>query len=305
MSLFKNDDENEPASEEASSEDEEEEDPPLEDESPAKEPEPQRDKELEDTLKELAARMSNLQSNVETVKDARGDLEAKLENMESRIHRLGGLAEAVSSEYNPFLTENEAGDPNWDPNEEDPIDPAEASLASDPLTEDPNIGFDEPAPAPPKPSPDAIEEETPSPTPEADHRDLFLKEMDEEAFQTLAETLSENGPEPAPQASNNLRDRFLLLEWVGLMIERVGRAGLLDLMDYYEGLGWVDRSIKDRVLSVAVGLEAQEPTDADGWRADLNLHERSLLAIQHLQGDPVSKAELDALQMDLKRFFNR
>lgn len=296
-----------------------------------------QDPELEKALKDLAARMSVLQSNVETVKDARGDLEDKLEDMESRMHRLGGLAEAVSSQYNPFLSENAPGEPTWEgadpPSDDDepltpvapadgpsPAGPEDEPTSGAPGGETPGAQDQEPATAetaepisepqdpvaePPEEEPDAPAEPEAAPAEDVDPEEIDADDLEKmQAMLTDVRDVAER-QEAAKQREPRIRERLLLLEWVGLMMRRVGRAGLMDLMEYYEGLGWLDADTKNKALRVAVGIDAPDRVGEGGWRGDLDLHERSLMAIERLQGDEITQAELEELQMDMQRLFDR
>lgn len=285
---------------------------------------------LQQALKDLAARMSVLQSNVENVKGTRDDLEDKLDKMESRMHRLGGLAEAVSSQYNPFLSENAPGEPTWDGDLDDdklltPVAPDDASPAGsrdetpgEPGGETAGASSDEPADAEASPpeeasaAPDELEREPEAGTPpegeaqpEAQPGELTAEELEGmEALRTDVRDVAES-TDRGRETPKDLGERLLLLEWVGMMMRRVGRAGLMDLMEYYEGLGWLDASTKNKALRVAVGIDAPDRVGEGGWRGDLDLHERSLMAIERLQGEEVTQAELEELQMDMRRLFDR
>lgn len=275
---------------------------------------------LQQALKDLAARMSVLQSNVENVKGTRNDLEEKLDKMESRMHRLGGLAEAVSSQYNPFLSENAPGEPSWDPGAGQ--DEQRTPVAPD--TDASPAGTRETAPGEPGgetagANPDEAAHERTSPPdeeaparpeasergPEADPTDGQADELEGmEALLTDVRDVAESTA-AGRQTPKDLSERLLLLEWVGMMMRRVGRAGLMDLMEYYEGLDWLDANTKNKALRVAVGIEAPDRVGEGGWRGDLDLHERSLMAIERLQGEEITQAELEELQMDMRRLFDR
>ncbi len=268
---------------------------------------------VEEALKDLSARMAVLSSNLEGVQDSRSELEDQLGNVEERMSRLGSLAEAVSSEYNPFITENAPDQPSWTPELEDKEDlddlPASESSSGEP--EPPTL--DETAhDQPPNPEGNDQHEAQPSPEPAQplqEEPSLEMPRTDPERLETaLAEPIEDVQPEPAqnpfPTTQNTeLEENLLLLEWVGMMLDRVGRAGLMDLLDYYQNLGWLDRTTKDRATRVAVGVDAPDRVGDAQWRGDVDLHRRSLVAIQRLKGNEVPAARIDQLQLDLGRLF--
>lgn len=257
-------------------------------------------------LKELAARMSVLQSNLESVQGTRGEIEDKLSKMEERMMRLGSLAEAVSSKYNPFIAENSPEEPSW--GQDGPASVEEEAAEPGPGAEAPAQG------ARPEPEPEPTPEPSGAPDPSRpEAQDLEAMagllggqgaEEPEQApdATTAAEALSQD----RPQIGERLEEKFMMLEWVDLMLRRVGRANLLDLLEYYEGLGWLDQEAKRRVIRVAVGMDAPdrpEEKERGEWRGDLDLHERSLITIERLHGNDISAADIESLRMDMQRFF--
>ncbi len=272
---------------------------------------------VEEALKELSARMAVLSSNLEGVQESRGDLEDKLGTVEERMSRLGSLAEAVSSEYNPFISENAPDQPSWTPNMEESTDPGlDPDPSSSSLDEDTNDaqhpdppGLDEPIPAAPDDEPswnNGEDTDTDSLAEKLDEIATLPRTDPERLEQAPTEEIEDVEPQPYhdPFGGNReLEENLLLLEWVGMMLDRVGRAGLLDLLDYYRNLGWLDKETKDRATRVAVGVDAPDRVEQDHWRGDVDLHRQSLVAIQRLQGNEVPAARIDELQLDMQRLF--
>lgn len=252
-------------------------------------------------LKELAARMSVLQSNLESVQGTRGEIEDKLTKMEERMMRLGSLAEAVSSKYNPFIAENSPDEPSWTEDGAPPEEPEPEQALAPPSAEAPS----------PEPEPEAPADAEPTGPQAQDLEDLgsMLGEPEPEASTQApdASTAADAFSRGRPQIGERLEEKFMMLEWVDLMLRRVGRANLLDLLEYYEGLGWLDQGTKSHVIRVAVGMDApgqsQETKQRGDWRGDLDLHERSLITIERLHGNEISAADVESLRMDMQRFF--
>ncbi|MDX1612228.1 MAG: FlaD/FlaE family flagellar protein [Candidatus Thermoplasmatota archaeon] len=277
-------------------------------------------------VKELAARMAVLQSNLENFQSTRGDLESKLQTMEDRLLRLGSLAEAVSSEYNPFIARSSPDEPTWEEQQNQASDAAHEAAASeasppgaqgaaDASSEAPGNQGTDPTPPPAEVLPPQEAAPEPTPEPEAISRLMGAVEggqdpahhQGQELEQNPAEAMMATGRELSPGLSNklsNLEENFMLLEWVGLMLRRVGRANLLDLLEYYEGLGWLDHDVKRKVVRVAVGVDAPEQSGGTNeWRGDVELHERSLITIERLNGRDVTVADIEGLRMDMRRLF--
>lgn len=357
--------EDDPAPDEEASQSPQDEDPADETSSA----EGEEDLDVEEALKELSARMAMLSSNLEGVQESRTELEDKLGSVEQRMSRLGSLAEAVSSEYNPFVSENAPNEPSWTPKleadeagdapgpdpgpgegpdaatgspdgrpaEEDAPagktpapEAAKATAEVDPAPEDDASGASTAPDEAGDPEPDALDPAPASKPPQVDGVDGAgtdghgeTPEIPDTSPGRLeaaeAEEIDDVDPEPArnpfpDQRSSStpsmpehdgdgeLEENMLLLEWVGMMLDRVGRAGLMDLLDYYQNLGWLDPQTKEQATRVAIGVDAPDRVE-DHWRGDVELHRRSLVAIQRLQGNEVPAARIDELQLDLQRLF--
>lgn len=260
------------------------------------------------SFKELAARLAVVQSNLENLSEDRSQLEDKIEKMESRMLQLGTIAEAVSNQYNPFITDRNPESPSWEESQPGVNLPGGGAGDDD---EDP-VGFDPPEEVveeaePPQPDPAtsrAQDEEQTAPEPEPQLAQEPEEEPAEElgeqlgAFSEARERLGTRGDE-----EHELSDRLLMLEWVDEMLDRVGRANLLDLLEYYQGLGWLGPEMKDRVTRVAVGVDGPSEGRQDDWRGDVDLHRRSLITMERLRGNDVTAAEVENLQMSIERLF--
>ena len=274
------------------------------------------DIDVEEALKDLSARMSVLSSNLEGVQEERDELEDKIGDVEERMSRLGSLAEAVSSEYNPFVSENAPDQPSWTPEHGGPEAGEDPAPGPSPDLEDPAEQPDEPPMAPepgeggedPTSQPDPEPEAGGDPIPRTNPESLQPEEPQRPEPQQGTDPLGRESPsrephQPGQREAGELEENLILLEWVGMMLDRVGRAGLMDLLDYYQNLGWLDPETKDQATRVAVGVDAPDRVGDGHWRGDVELHRRSLVAIQRLQGDEIPAARLDELELDLRRLF--
>lgn len=314
------------------------------------------DLDVEDTLKDLAARMSRLSSHIEGIEQDREEMEDKIDDVEDQLGQLGNLAEVVSSQYNPFVAESQPGDPDWNPMEQEVMGGAEGLPEQDPKQKEPGreaMSLDEAALE--EPGNETLEEpapqEDPTPEPETgpeagddgagdqgagddgagEDEAMEPEGLPPAAGDELGDALSEDGHDEAPEegrrfehdgppdpANLDLADapdptlgeedafdrNVLLLEWVGFMLERVGREGLLDLLEYYESLGWLDDAIKNRALRVATGIDVDDGERSTDWRGDTDLHERTLVVLERLAGRERPASRLEELQLDLQRIFD-
>lgn len=220
--------------------------------------------ELEASLNDLAETLTHLSKSIEEIKAFRDEMEARLSDVEERMVRLGSLAEAVSMQYNPFLEEDgDAPTPSGDGRR--------LGDGDQPTTR--------PDPAAPREDPSDTEPGEANPS------------------------TGEPATRRSPRSGDTLERRMLVMEWVKFLIERVGRVRLLDLLEYYEELGWLDAETKETVMQVAVGVDGPDRVEDADWKGDRELHERSLIALERLRGREVTGQTLDSLHLDLDRIF--
>lgn len=219
--------------------------------------------ELEASLDRLAETLTQLSKSIDEIKAFRDEMEDRLSDVEERMVRLGSLAEAVSMQYNPFLEEE--GDVR--------------STTSGPRRsgqgDDPTI------------RPDPVQPQDPPDDPEPG-----------EANPATGGPAAERSPSKDP-----LERRMLVMEWVKFLIDRVGRVRLLDLLEYYEELGWLDGTEREQIMKVAVGVDGPDRVEGADWKGDRELHERSLIALERLRGREVTGQTIDSLHLDLDRLF--
>lgn len=300
------------------------------------------DLDVESTLKDLAARMSRLSSHIEGIEEDREDMEDKLDDVENQLGQLGNLAEVVSSQYNPFVTEDAPANPEWNrerkpaggdgtarppaaspgPPDRDDVVLEETSLEAVPGEDPAGLEEDDLAPGGEEATPGADDDGTGAGPGEALDGDGLPPALGEDSDHLLdaagRDGAGDGPPDPAsldladaPDPTAEGEDAFdrnvLLLEWVGHLMEKVGRDGLLDLLEYYESLGWLEEPLKNRALRVATGIDVETgSTGGREWRGDTELHERTLVVLERLAGRrrrPESR--LEELQLDLGRIFDR
>ncbi|HWH07814.1 MAG TPA: FlaD/FlaE family flagellar protein, partial [Candidatus Thermoplasmatota archaeon] len=78
---------------------------------------------------------------------------------------------------------------------------------------------------------------------------------------------------------------LLVLNWADMLLKSVPtRDALADVLNYYQNIGWIGDPARDQLLAYADGL-AFAPQGAEGrdWRANAELHEKSLLYVEKLR----------------------
>ena len=77
---------------------------------------------------------------------------------------------------------------------------------------------------------------------------------------------------------------MLLLGWADMLLKSAGsRESLLALVNYYHNIGWIGDPARDQILAYADGLSTPEASGERDWRADIEVHEKSLLFVEKLR----------------------
>jgi archaellum component FlaD/FlaE len=64
----------------------------------------------------------------------------------------------------------------------------------------------------------------------------------------------------------------------------VSREGLDELLHYYQTIGWINDAVREEIENYANGiLVPVTPTAPNDWRANVDLHQRSLLFVEKLR----------------------
>lgn len=88
-----------------------------------------------------------------------------------------------------------------------------------------------------------------------------------------------------PTVAPGFESSMLLLGWADMLLKSAGsRASLLDLANYYHTIGWIGDAAREQLLAYADGL-VLAPSDegAGDWRANVEVHEKSLLFVEKLK----------------------
>ncbi|HET6405034.1 MAG TPA: FlaD/FlaE family flagellar protein, partial [Candidatus Thermoplasmatota archaeon] len=243
------------------------------------------------SVKEMSEKIARLASSLETVSEERASFEDKLARMEERMRKLSSLTEMISAQYNPFV-----GDA---PSERDPMPHPEVGLAPPPPP---------PTAAPPVEAPPALQlapEFPPLPAAEMPPMPAFDAPHAADPFAA---------PEPAPHAqpadpsaapgpadermgvylwsvAPSFESSMLLLGWSDMLLKSAGsREALLDLVNYYHNIGWIGDPARDQLLAYADGLALPAASASTDWRADVDVHEKSLLFVEKLRATAARRA---------------
>lgn len=224
---------------------------------------------LDANVREMSEKIARLASNLESSQQERTGFEAKIEQMEERMRKLSSLTEMISAQYNPFV-----GDA---PTEREAMPRPEIGLAPPPSPAPPEAALALALDTPPaEPSPvfsgmptmAAMEPALPAPL-RVENAETSEKDGDGVYLWHIAP-----GFEPS----------MLLLGWADMLLTSAGsRESMLALVNYYHNIGWIGDPARDQLLAYADGLTPPAAASERDWRANVEVHEKSLLFVEKLR----------------------
>lgn len=239
---------------------------------------------LDTSVKDISEKIARLAASVETVHKDRASFDDKLKLMEDRMRKLSSLTEVMSSQYNPFVGD----EPHQEESRPRPGSPT-ASAAAVNIAPQGN----------PSPGPTTIEVKTPRPQ----HAPRALP-VAAPALHPIAAAATgglsldeDDDDEPAwsPPKRNEATDdarlttvphtfeaSLLMMSWCDALLRAASREGLDELLHYYQTIGWINDAVREHIENYANGI-ASPPSPTGDWRANIDLHQRSLLFVEKLR----------------------
>lgn len=111
---------------------------------------------------------------------------------------------------------------------------------------------------------------------------------------------------PQPKATAQLEDventsesSIILLNWVEFLMEKVGKNNLMDVLDYYNEIGWISEKISNKILVYASGIDYydEKPT----WKLMPEDHTKSLMFIERLCGKKMNINAIHKIERDMDK----
>ena len=96
---------------------------------------------------------------------------------------------------------------------------------------------------------------------------------------------------------------MLVFKWLEFLISRVGTSNLIDVLDYYNNLGWLSGKAISKLMKVSKNMKYFHE-DIE-WKANEKMapedHVVSLLYIEKLAGRPIAVEELEGMEREISR----
>jgi flagellar protein FlaD len=96
---------------------------------------------------------------------------------------------------------------------------------------------------------------------------------------------------------------MLVFKWLEFLMSRVGTSNLIDILDYYNNLGWISGKAISKLMKVSKNMKYFH--DDIEWKANEKMapedHVVSLLYIEKLAGRPIAVEELEGMEREINR----
>ncbi len=230
---------------------------------------------FENILNDVLARIEHLENNYNLVSDSVEEIKEHVNDLETNMHELTALYDALSAQYNPFIE----------------LKPKEIE---DEMSEESNgdeIVMEESAE---ELEPEAVEMEEPSEMLELEE-DFEEKEVPEKKkIEYLLPTIPDNS------LSN-----MMAIKWTEFMLEKVGPRNIGKLLEYYRSMHWISDAVVRKIMHQVMGLITDNfSSEYDTWKMSTDDHMKSLVFIEKIKGGEVGTIhaeEVQELAEDIKK----
>ena len=110
---------------------------------------------------------------------------------------------------------------------------------------------------------------------------------------------------PLNNIPNDPENVVVLMKWLQYLVDKVGKAKLIDVLDYYVDIGWISDKIVNNLVEYSEGIteERKEGGEQENKLSDLQAkdHIQSLLYIQRLKGIKPDSYFLSRIERNLNK----
>ena len=101
------------------------------------------------------------------------------------------------------------------------------------------------------------------------------------------------------QLDNSPETSIIILYWLKFLMEKVGRNNVVDVLEYYVEIGWINDDVCSKIMDYTKGIDyfVEKPT----WKLLPDDHTKSLLLIEQLSGRKVDKSSFAKIERDINK----
>jgi len=240
--------------------------------------------EIDAVVKNIEARLNTIQGDtggdLATISEVVTNLSQKIETLEARIST-GGSSEEVDLKFNNvFQRLTEIGVAEEEIKAEfasfnEVVDELKELKTQNVVEEKRNVGYE------------IIEK---------------LGEIESPELSVNAQNSHPARRKPVEPVEDNPVQSLVLIRWVEFLLERVGRNNLLEALNYYVHIGWINKELRNQAMGYATGMDYYK--DKPEWRLSPDDHKKSLLFIEMIHGNEVDMITVNLVEQEVLKLKN-
>ncbi len=228
----------------------------------------------ENIINDVLGRLERVENNNNVLSDEIEEIKESVSEIETNIHELTALYDALSAQYNPFidLTPQQrkiiGGEEikNEDVNEKNEVEEEEVEEEIEGGEEE-NL-----PPAEPIELQENIEENV-------------KKEVKREKGYILSDI------------PDNSESHMIAIKWTEFMIEKVGAENIRKLLEYYRMMRWISDGVVNKIMHQVRGLNTGDiKPEYQTWKMDTNDHMKTLIFLEKIKGGDMGTIQAEEIK---------
>ncbi|PYB68815.1 flagellar protein E [Thermoplasma sp. Kam2015] len=90
------------------------------------------------------------------------------------------------------------------------------------------------------------------------------------------------------------------LRWLEFLLDNYGPENTLDVLDYYESLGWISSTVKEQMMKYAKMTGVMNPAQEYKIKPSIQDHIINMLFIEKLRGEEINRDLIEALEREFR-----
>ena len=222
--------------------------------------------EFDEKISTLEEKVNQMDSALANVRRMHEELEEKLNKLEKSLEEMLSIYELVTNEINPFVEhENDAVETEREEPKEEGHPPPLQSYPEQ------KVEF-----LPETPKPKVSDKASKKELKSVPDLEIRLEKLKEDPFSIM-----------------------ILFKWIEFMLKRVGFRGMVNLLIYYESIGWISEEVRSKILKYAREIDFGEKPKRRKMSAKDHLI--SLYFIAKLKGIKIETTVYSPVAVELER----
>lgn len=268
-----------------------------------------RSERIEEALADLKTQVERINDTNERYRLEINEIKESIARIESRLHELTALYDAISAQFNPFIdiqikketpesaerTPEKIGE---ELSEAVILDKVACPKCGELIPEDakicPKCGASlELSPAQSTTPQVEIQPQAPQMQPLL-QQPLVSQQPPQSKYTPLLQSIG-----------TDYRSSLLAMRWIEYLLDKVDLNELPQVLEYYRRINWISNEVKADILWKIKGIKIEKkptkPETKDGWRLSIDDHLKTLMFIEMLRGTQLDKQTLEELEREMEK----